>query len=82
MAEEAPKSTGVQDLIARIRDEGVQSGKQEAELMLPITPANCDPCDPDDELTDFTEAAPPLLCTINIGCVRPRRASSSSRARR
>jgi hypothetical protein len=30
-------------------------GKQEAELMLPITPANCDPCDPDAELTDFTE---------------------------
>lgn len=34
MAEEAPKSTGVQDLIARIRDEGVQSGKQESERLL------------------------------------------------
>lgn len=34
MAEDAPKSAGVQDLIARIRDEGVQSGRQEAERLL------------------------------------------------
>src|SRR5262245_53800844 len=31
------------------------AGKQDAELMLPITPANCDPCDPDAEATEFTE---------------------------
>jgi hypothetical protein len=31
------------------------AGKQDAELMLPITPANCDPCDPDAEVTGFTE---------------------------
>lgn len=30
-------------------------GKQAAELTLPITSANCDPCDPQTELTDFTE---------------------------
>ena len=30
-------------------------GKQDAELMLPITAANCDPCDADTETTGFTE---------------------------
>ena len=35
MAEEAtPASSGVQDLIARIRDEGVESGREEAERIL------------------------------------------------
>ncbi|MGI9590706.1 MAG: hypothetical protein ACR2P8_05005 [Myxococcota bacterium] len=35
MAEEAvQKSSGVQDLISRIRDEGVQSGKQEAHRLV------------------------------------------------
>jgi len=35
MAEEAvQKSSGVQDLISRIRDEGVQSGKQEAQRLV------------------------------------------------
>ena len=34
MAEEPQKSSGVQDLIARIRDEGVQAGKQEADTLL------------------------------------------------
>ena len=29
--------------------------KQDAELMLPISAENCDPCDPDDALTEFTE---------------------------
>ena len=31
------------------------AGKQDAELMLPITAANCEPCDPADEMTGFTE---------------------------
>ncbi len=31
------------------------SGKQDAILQLPITPDNCDPCDPDPILTGFTE---------------------------
>jgi hypothetical protein len=31
------------------------AGKQDAELMLPITPANCDPCDPSAEATGFGE---------------------------
>jgi hypothetical protein len=31
------------------------AGKQNAQLMLPITAQNCDPCDADAELTDFTE---------------------------
>jgi V/A-type H+-transporting ATPase subunit E len=34
MAEETPTSSGVQDLISRIRDEGVQAGRQEAERIL------------------------------------------------
>lgn len=35
MAEEAaPRAAGVQDLISRIRDEGVQSGKQEASRLV------------------------------------------------
>jgi V/A-type H+-transporting ATPase subunit E len=34
MAEETPTSSGVQDLISRIRDDGVQAGKQEAERIL------------------------------------------------
>jgi hypothetical protein len=31
------------------------AGKQDAELMLPITAENCDPCTTDAALTDFTE---------------------------
>lgn len=31
------------------------AGKQDAELMLPISPENCDPCDPDADQTDFKE---------------------------
>ncbi len=34
MAEETPQSSGVQDLISRIRDDGVQAGKQEADELL------------------------------------------------
>ena len=34
MAEETQTSSGVQDLIARIRDDGVQAGRQEAEQIL------------------------------------------------
>ena len=34
MAEETQTSSGVQDLISRIRDDGVQAGKQEAERIL------------------------------------------------
>ena len=34
MTEQTPTSSGVQDLISRIRDEGVQAGKQEAEQLL------------------------------------------------
>jgi V/A-type H+-transporting ATPase subunit E len=34
MAVEEPTSAGVQDLIARIRDDGVQAGRQEAEQIL------------------------------------------------
>lgn len=34
MARETPQSSGVQDLIARIRDDGVQAGRKEAEQIL------------------------------------------------
>ena len=34
MAEETPSSVGVQDLISRIRDDGVQAGKQESERLV------------------------------------------------
>jgi len=34
MADETPQASGVQDLIARIRDDGVQSGKEEADRLV------------------------------------------------
>ncbi len=34
MAEETPNASGVQELIARIRDDGVQSGREEADRIL------------------------------------------------
>ncbi|MDJ0849503.1 MAG: hypothetical protein QNK04_14115 [Myxococcota bacterium] len=34
MAEETPNASGVQDLIARIRDEGVQAGSDEAQRLV------------------------------------------------
>ena len=34
MADETPQASGVQELIARIRDDGVQSGKEEADRLV------------------------------------------------
>ena len=34
MADETPQASGVQELISRIRDDGVQAGKEEAERLV------------------------------------------------